>query len=333
MMEARPTNHIIMDLDRELNILFLGGGSIGAIYASCLSRFNCRITIAVRSTYPIVSSRGYNITSSVFGNHTFKPARVISGPSDLSPSEVFDYIIITTKATPGHIPLIGYPVSPNTTLILIQNGIGVEAPYLEAYPQNALITGVAYIIASQPSPGDILQTGENMHLLFGHYPGREIDDPIHHPLIERFNASGCTTTLKGDIQLERWRKLLFNGCFATVCAATGLNTGPAIKHAGALIRELGHEIAAVAKAEGYIITAEEVEGFFDGMWHLDMAPSMLQDCRKRIDMETEVLCGNMVKIAEKHGVEVHRMRTMYMILEGINIRFRLEREKERAEKL
>jgi hypothetical protein len=26
-------------------------------------------------------------------------------------------------------------------------------------------------------------------------------------------------------------------------------------------------------------------------------------------------------------------RTMYMILEGINIRFRLEREKERAEKL
>ncbi|KAI5815574.1 ketopantoate reductase PanE/ApbA C terminal-domain-containing protein [Pyronema omphalodes] len=324
-----------MDLDRELNILFLGGGSIGAIYASCLSRFNCRITIAVRSTYPIVSSHGYNITSSIFGNHQYLPYRVISQPCEVSPSEVFDYIIITTKATSTgqSLPLSGYPVSPHTTLLLIQNGIGVETPYHEAYPENSLLTGVAYIIASQPAPGNILQTGDNMHLLLGHYPPRKTHDPRHDPLIERFNAAKCTATIKGDIQLERWRKLLFNGCFATVCAATGLNTGPAIKHAGGLIRELGHEIAAVAKAEGYEITREEVEGFFDGMWHLDMAPSMLQDCRKGLEMETEVLCGNMVRIAEKHGVQVHRMRTMYMILEGINIRFRLEKEKERAEKL
>ncbi|KAF8539720.1 ketopantoate reductase PanE/ApbA-domain-containing protein [Trichophaea hybrida] len=316
---------------RTLKILFLGGGSIGAIYAFLLSRQNCTITIVVRSSFPVVSRHGYKLTSTTFGNTIYIPYRVISSPLDLSGDEIYDYIFITTKASSSSLPLQGYPVSPATTIVLIQNGIGVEAAYKAAYPDTPLLSGVAYIIASQPSPGEILQSGSVMSLHLGAFPpSSELQE--HKDIVSRLTAAGLQTHLHPSILPQRWKKLLFNSCYATICAVTGLGTLAVAQMPGGLemLLALGHEIRETAGAAGECeMSVEEIEEFFEVQTKgLDIVPSMLQDAQKGQEMEVEVLVRNVVKIAEKWGVEVPRLRAVCTILGGMNERFRMEREKK-----
>jgi 2-dehydropantoate 2-reductase len=170
---------------------------------------------------------------------------------------------------------------------------------------------VAYIIASQPSPGEILQTGDTMSLLLGHYPPSPPGGE-HTDLISRLNAANMPTQMVHNIQHSRWTKLLINGCYATVCAATGLSTLAVAEAPGGmeLLLALGHEIReTAAAADGCEMSVQEVEGFFrEKMRGLDLVPSMLQDARRGVGMEVEALCGNIVRIAERCGVQTPRLR-------------------------
>jgi 2-dehydropantoate 2-reductase len=267
----------------------------------------------VRSTYDAVSKSGYQIESEQFGQHTYRPERVISSASQLPSDASFDYIFVTTKATGSALPLQGYPVGASTTIVLIQNGIGVEQPYLDAYPSNTIISGVAYIAASQPDPARIVQiiASVPMSLQLGLFPAAEPEScPALVTLLQRLNAASIPSTATHNIQELRWTKLLFNGSVATTCAAMGLNTAAAMESPGGreLILGLMEEIRQTAIASGCHMTPEYVQSFFDRIDGMDMAPSMLQDCRKGIEMEVEVLCGNVWRVAEKVGVSTPRIR-------------------------
>lgn len=284
------------------------------------------MTIATRSNYAIVSEEGYNIRSNLFESTRYTPHLVVNSPSQLAPDDEFDYIFVPTKAiASSKLPLDGYPVSRDrTTIVLVQNGIGIEEAYAAAYPGVRLLSGVAYIIASQPAPGLIVQEGEVMRLLLGPYPPSPEEAEGEEEIVQRMNAARVPTVFYRDIQPQRWKKLLFNGCYATVCAATGLSTMGAWSMPGGreLITSLGHEIRRTAAAAAAVattvaaaaeapMTEQEVDSFFEGLSEgreLDLVPSMLQDAQKGIEMETDVLCGNINRIAEQHGVDTPRMR-------------------------
>jgi 2-dehydropantoate 2-reductase len=195
--------------------------------------------------------------------------------------------------------------------VLIQNGIGVEQPYKDAYPANTIISGVAYIAAAQPQHGKIVQSTDTMGLQLGLFPAA---DPAGCPalvaLLQRLNQARVPSVACPNIQEQRWRKLLFNGCYATVCTAMGLDTLDAMTSplGEELIRGLAEEIRKTAVAAGCHMTEQDVEEFFGKTRGLDMTPSMLQDCRKGVETEVEVLCGNVWRIAEKVGVQTPRVR-------------------------
>ena len=307
--------------------------AIGAIYAYLLSRSPRAhsITVAVRSAYPIVSTVGYTIDSVLIGQHTYLPARVITLPTQLSPNEEFDYIIVTTKATSGSLPLRGYPIGRATTIVLIQNGIGVEAPYVAAFPGTAIVSGVAYIAAAQPEPGRVVQSTVSMSLQLGVYPSRGASGVEElTELVGALNDAAIPAVALADIQGARWRKLLFNGCYATVCALTRLDTLEAMETSGTLIRALAEEIRATANAAGCGMKREEVEKFFEKTDGLRMVPSMLQDRNAGREMEVHALCGNVVAIARMFGVAAPRMEAVWEALRGINRSLELERGEREA---
>lgn len=285
------------------------------------------MTIATRSNYAIVSGGGYNIRSHLFESTTYTPHLVVNSPSQLAPDDEFDYIFVTTKVAPSRkLPLDGYPISRDrTTIVLVQNGIGIEEAYATAYPGVRLLSGVAYIIASQPAPGLIVQEGESMRLFLGPYPPSLGEAKGGEEIVQRMNAARVPTVFHRDIQPQRWKKLLFNGCYSTVCAATGLSSMGAWSMPGGkeLIMSLGHEIRRTAAAAAAAtaattttaaevpITEQEVDSFFEELSEkrkLDTVPSMLQDAQKGIEMEADALCGNICRIAEQHGVDTPRMR-------------------------
>jgi len=125
-----------------------------------LSLPTANIVTICRSNYDIASTSGFTINSTLFGaNINVKPsvARTVAEAVALSPVP-FNFILVCSKAlttVPSTAEIIKPAVSKDTTIVLIQNGIGIEESFKEMFPDNCLLSTVVYLPATQTEPGII----------------------------------------------------------------------------------------------------------------------------------------------------------------------------------
>ncbi|KAM7207309.1 putative 2-dehydropantoate 2-reductase [Naviculisporaceae sp. PSN 640] len=160
------------DPERPVHIVFVGAGAVGCFYASRLHfpNHNIHTSLIARSNYKVLAESGVKLQTHTFGNYTFTPHAVYPSINAASPSSSssgdktppkWDYVIVTTKALPDRsndaeliAPLI---TSPETCIVLIQNGVGVEHPYRKRFPSNPIVSAVTVVSAEQISLGVIRQ--------------------------------------------------------------------------------------------------------------------------------------------------------------------------------
>jgi 2-dehydropantoate 2-reductase len=142
-------------------ILIVGAGAIGAFYGARLSCApNTSVSALCRSNFTAVKSKGFQLTSPKYGSQTWRPEFVFSSPENARNASVkWDYLIVATKALPDisdDSALLEGLVGPNTSIVLVQNGLGVEEPYRKRFPQAAILSAVTIASAAQPSSGVIV---------------------------------------------------------------------------------------------------------------------------------------------------------------------------------
>ncbi|CZT07687.1 hypothetical protein WAI453_005151 [Rhynchosporium graminicola] len=314
-------------------VLIFGTGSIGATYSFVLSRAipESNIVTVCRSNYESASKNGFTINSALWGQNLKVQPVVVRSVEEATASDAFpfDYVIVCSKAlptTPSTPELIKAAISPNTTIVLIQNGIGIEEPFATLFPENPLLSTVVYLPASQTSPG-VIQHKEVELLHIGSYPA---SSSIEHAteFAELIKAGGGTTDVHQDIQFERWSKLLVNTSWNPMCAlsrsadAQLLQSTPEAK---GVVREVMLEIVAVANACGYTSINSDLVEFQLGRATIrnvpGVSPSMLSDALAGKDMEVETIVGNVVRIAKEHGVQCPMLRTIYVLATALNSSF------------
>ena len=312
-------------------ILLFGTGGLGAVYTWVLSKSG-DVTTVCRSNFEEASKNGFTIHSTLWGNDLkVKPtvARTVSEAVDLSHGKPFDFVIITAKAIPTNpstAELIKPAVSPSTTLVLIQNGIGIEEEFAIAYPNNPLLSTVAYLPATQVSPG-VVHHKEVERLHVGTYPTDATPEAKEAAKIftELVCSAGATAKLHHDIQFERWSKLLVNGSWNPICALTKLRDRQFIDaHGDSLefVRDVMLEISAVAQACGHEGIDESLVDYQIGRATVrelpGVQPSMMADALAGKSLEVEAIVGNVVRIAKSKGVSVPLLRTIYLLSNGLS---------------
>lgn len=127
-------------------------------------------------------------------------------------SEPFDYILVTLKALPDVYDvaeIIAPAVTENTTIVLIQNGLGVEEPITNRFPNNPIVSIVAYIGTSQNDPGKITMVGRES-LLIGKYLSAKTDsDKQRAAFIELLKKGDVEVQVVEDVECVRWQKLFW----------------------------------------------------------------------------------------------------------------------------
>lgn len=164
------------------NILVFGTGSIGAVYACILSKAaKSRICCICGSNYDAIKADGLVLTSSILGQCRSRPlvARTVAEATSQLDGPIA-FVVICTKATTASTQLaieqIRPAISEETSLVIIQNGLGVEKAFSEAFPDTPIISGVAYLPTTQVSPGSFKHTEmEILHL--GLYPSATPSQP------------------------------------------------------------------------------------------------------------------------------------------------------------
>jgi len=326
-----------------IRILLVGAGSIGAFFGSRLATVsNVAVSALCRSNYQVVKDHGFKITSPIFGNVTFRPEYVFGRPSDaLKSRQRWDFLLVATKALPDvsdDSSLIEGLVGSKTTIVLMQNGLGVEEPYRKRFPKATILSGVTMASTAQPSPG-VIKHNRWTSTSIGYYLTRgdcssqrdlDIEDARKQvaTFVELLKAGGIEDTDAHDhdnMQFVRWHKTAIN------CAMnpSSVLSGGAGNQMMALDQDLNEHVQGVMNEvlrAASVVLGKPVP--FDELRLLrpeqvlasvakntsGSRPSMWQDWEKGYKMELEVILGSPIKMAREKGIQLPRTQTMYALL-------------------
>lgn len=131
------------------NILVVGTGAIGAFFASRFASITgTQVSVVCRSNYNAIAKDGVRLTSPLFGDTTFKPAYTFANTDDARNQKQqhklsWHWLLVSTKV----LPELGDPsqlleglVDRDSSIVLMQNGLGIEAPYHKRYPHNPVVS-------------------------------------------------------------------------------------------------------------------------------------------------------------------------------------------------
>ena len=303
-----------------MKLLLIGAGSVGAYFCGRAASGGAIVEVFVRRNESEIREKGYEINS-IAGDFVFHPAKVVSDPCEIS-SDI-DAVVLATKVLPDidRVELLKHAANQlhYPPIVLIQNGIGIEDEIAAAFPDNEIISCVAYIGASRKSFREIIHSGSG-RLIIGRFGGGA--SLFAEKLKDVFIAGGVPCQVTEDIALERWRKLLWNLPFNPVSVlAGGLNTVELCdgKEIEKLCSILMDEVIECANACGVKLTREMADEQF--VYTKGFPPyktSMLQDYSAGLPLEVDAVIGNMLKTADRFSLAVPCTRCCAALLRSLD---------------
>lgn len=307
-------------MSKKPEIVLVGTGAVGSFYTGKLAQAGASVSFVCRSDFEEVSRNGVSIKS-VRGDYSFRPKEVIRTIIDYSGTP--DFIIVATKVLPEiDVPaLIRGKVGTDTTIVLLQNGINIEPPVMNAFPDNEIISGLAFICVSRESFGCI-DHQDYGRLVLGKYPtGRS---SRAEELAVLFNSVDVNCDTDDDIITARWKKLVWNAPFNPMSVLAGgattremMNSPETLK----LARNVMKEVLALAEKTGNPIDCSFIDKMIEDT--SKMTPyktSMLLDYEGKRAMEVEAILGNAVRLASQERLPVPHLESLYGLLTLINMK-------------
>lgn len=224
----------------------IGTGAIGGFYGARLDKAGFEVHFLLHTDYQYVVDHGLTIDS-CDGNFTLPSPKVYDSTSDMPQCDV---VIVALKTTQNHLlpSLLPPLLKPDTIILLIQNGIGVEADVQQLFPSQPIAAGMAFICSAKAGPGHI------NHQFYGninignyscHNPQR------YNQMLADFRAAGIGAA---DVEyLEaRWKKAVWNMPFngMTVALNTTTNRLLSCESTHRLIYDQMLEVIGAAQALG-----------------------------------------------------------------------------------
>lgn len=295
-----------------MNVLVIGTGAVGGFYGSLLARKGMDVSVVARSDYAHIRDHGIEVDSPL-GRFRFQPKDVVSDAAALTTKP--DYVLLCVKVTESvdRVALLRGALGPETTIVLIQNGIAIEDEIRRAYPDHRLISGLAFICVTRTAPGTIWHQAYG-RLVLGDYP-EGISTPTA-VLCEAFQSTGITCLATDDIVSARWQKCVWNAPFNPLSVLSGgLATADILGTEEGLVRALMEEITAIAIANGHALPDDIVERNIESTRKMPAyKTSMLLDFEAGRPMETEAILGNAVRAARMAHVAAPHLETVYALL-------------------
>ena len=277
----------------------IGTGAVGGYYGGRLANAGHDVHFLLHSDYEYVRENGFHVESYNGSFHLPRP-NVYHSVHDMPQADV---VIVALKTTRNALlaELLPPLLHPQTLVLLIQNGIGLEPDVQKMFPGLWLAAGLAFICSAKTGPGQV------SHQCYGHINIGNYSCPDAHimeQLIADFNASGIKAA-EVEYHEARWKKAVWNMPFNGMTAVMDAQTNKLLQNPStmALIRRQMLEVIGAARALG---VQNIDESFADRMIQntLDMvpySPSMKLDHDFHRPMEIDYLYTRAIAEAHKAG--------------------------------
>ncbi len=309
-----------VDNATPLRVLIIGTGALGSLYGAMLARAGADVSAVCRSAHAVAASTGLRIRS-IWGDMTLRPRQVLRGAREYQGRA--DILLVALKVHP-EIPVVELlrpAVKPGTHIVLLQNGVEIEAAIASAFPRNPVISALAFVCCNRLGDGYFhhLDYGR---LTLGSWPGGI--SPMVRRLASDWEQAGVPVTITEDIVQARWKKLVWNAPFNPLSVLTGGRTTREILDDPAsaeLTRRVMEEVCAIAAAAGHPLPPTVVDEMLaDTQAMKPYKTSMLLDHEAGRPMEVEAILGNALRAAERGNVPAPHLRTLYALMRHLERR-------------
>ncbi|MBR2776924.1 MAG: putative 2-dehydropantoate 2-reductase [Prevotella sp.] len=286
----------------------IGVGAIGGYYGSKLAYSGQEVHFLSHSDYQFVKERGMQVDS-CDGSFHLDHVNVYQYSKDMPKCDV---VIVGLKTTNNHLlpELLPPLLTERTVVVLIQNGIGVEADVQQMFPNLQLVAGLAFICSAKTEPGHVNhQCYGSINL--GNYSCK--DEVRFQAILDDFRKAGVEAN-SVSYEEARWKKAVWNMPFNGMTVALNTQTDLLLKNPATrqLIRDLMMEVIDAANHLGVkgldASFADKMIETTDAM--TPYSPSMKLDFDFHRPMEIYYLYSRPIEIAREAGF---RMRKLEML--------------------
>ena len=230
----------------ELRYAIIGTGAIGGFYGAKLARAGHDVHFLLHSDYEHVCKHGLRV-SSCDGDFVLPKVNGYAKADEMGKADV---VLVGLKSTNEHLlrGLLPPLLHDHTLVVLIQNGIGLEADVQSWFPNVALAAGLAFICSSKTEPGHI------RHQCYGSINIGNfscLDRILIDRLLSDFVGAGIDAH-EVEYDEARWKKAVWNMPFngMTVVLKTQTNCLLDDSATRQLIYEMMMEVIGAANALG-----------------------------------------------------------------------------------
>lgn len=298
-----------------MNIVIIGAGALGVYYGARWQESGQHVQFLVRERRARqIAEEGLYVTSP-HGNYLFHEIDYTQNVEDI---ENPDLILLSVKGhhLEGTLPALTCLVEKGAKILPILNGLEHIHILQQKFGEEAVIGGSAYIIATLNERGHVVHSSTQHDLVFGALHPSQQDLCAQ---IDKISDQAIMDAHHSNQILRRiWQKYLFINAFSGVTTAANLNIGT-IRHypeTFSLLKKVFIEMQRLAAAYDIEITDNQVAQSIQQLHDLpdESTSSMHQDRRKFLTLEVEHLQGGALRLAEKAGIKLPVIETLYGII-------------------
>ena len=226
-------------------------------------------------------------------------------------------MLLATKChqTPGAARWLRRLCGPDTRVLVLQNGVDHRervAPYIG---DATVIPAIVFCGVEARAPGRLTHRTNGYAVVQ--------DDAAGRAAAALFEGAAARVRLSEDVAVVAWDKLCSNAATGAITALTRRRNEvlrePSVR---ALCRAAVAEVAAVGRAAGVALPDDIVDRVLARMSQWDPAggSSVLYDHLAGRPLEHEARNGVVVRLAERHGVDVPVCRTLATLLAAVSAR-------------
>jgi 2-dehydropantoate 2-reductase len=291
-------------MERKQTIFIVGSGAVGFPLAAYLANAG-RSVVAVRtsrndvpkSTITVTVQNGEGLITSPIETVSLSNLRNLDGIVVIATKSYINQTIAAElKARGAHGPLV-----------IMQNGVGVEQPFLEA-GFNTVCRCVLYV-TSQPSSENNFSFRPITASPIGIIQGAEADLNV---CVEQLNTEQFPFRAETNIQKQVWKKAIINSVFNSICPLLEVDNGVFVRDepTADLARQLVEECITLTDRLNIGLSESEVMQqimlISKGSKQLI---STLQDIRNGRQTEIESLNLEIARLAASQQPPLHLPRT------------------------
>jgi 2-dehydropantoate 2-reductase len=302
---------------RRIKVAVVGAGAVGSFYGAKLARIGHDVHFLMRRDLAAVRQNGLTVASCDGDFQLAVPAHASS--EEIGQADLVICALKTTALADAE-GLIRPCLGPETLVLALMNGLGIEEQLGQWFGADRVLGGLAFTCINRGDPGVVI------HRAYGRVTFGHLEDNVAEAraVAGMFAEAGIETHVAESLRQARWEKLVWNVPFNSLSvSAGGISTQRILEDVGLqeLARVLMGETIAAANACGCRIDSDEmISKMFaqtNTMGHYKT--SMVMDFEEKRPLEVEAILGEPVRQAVGAGVTVPQMAVQYHLVRYLDL--------------